>query len=154
MRRSCESLLSNGWLPGVLKTSGLTGLFPMTRCSAGFVHGNDSVDRGSRAATREQEIERLTRAFARAAQPRALRAHPWSRAGSDEELPEIPRGNPLFVFCLIHEFNQPVREPYSERDNIIVISRQMEDDRMAHNSPRSEKAGPRSVRSSFDICRP
>ena len=30
--------------------------------------------------------------------------------------------NHRFVFSLIHKFNQPVTEPYSERDDIIVIS--------------------------------
>ncbi len=32
------------------------------------------------------------------------------------------RGNHRFVFSLIHKFNQPVTEPYSERDDIIVVS--------------------------------
>jgi type I restriction enzyme R subunit len=44
------------------------------------------------------------------------------RAGSGKELKEILRGNHRFVFSLIHKFNQPVTEPYSERDDIIVIS--------------------------------
>ncbi|MDQ3563207.1 MAG: type I restriction endonuclease subunit R [Pseudomonadota bacterium] len=44
------------------------------------------------------------------------------RAGSGNELQEILRGNHRFVFSLIHKFNQPVTEAYSERDNIIVIS--------------------------------
>ena len=44
------------------------------------------------------------------------------RAGSGKELQEILRGNHRFVFSLIHKFNQPVTEPYSERDDIIVIS--------------------------------
>ncbi len=44
------------------------------------------------------------------------------RASSGKELQEILRGNHRFVFSLIHKFNQPVREPYSERDDIIVIS--------------------------------
>ena len=44
------------------------------------------------------------------------------RASSGKELQEILRGNHRFAFSLIHKFNQPVREPYSERDDIIVIS--------------------------------
>ena len=44
------------------------------------------------------------------------------RAGSGHELKEILRGNHRFVFSLIHKFNQPVAEPYSARDDIIVIS--------------------------------
>ena len=44
------------------------------------------------------------------------------RAGSGQELQEILRGNHRFVFSLIHKFNQPVTEPYSVRDDIIVIS--------------------------------
>jgi type I restriction enzyme R subunit len=44
------------------------------------------------------------------------------RANSGKELQEILRGNHRFVFSLIHKFNQPVTEPYSERDDIIVIS--------------------------------
>jgi type I restriction enzyme, R subunit len=44
------------------------------------------------------------------------------RAGSGKELQEILKGNHRFVFSLIHKFNQPVTAPYSERDDIIVIS--------------------------------
>src|SRR5437867_3089332 len=44
------------------------------------------------------------------------------RAPSGKELQEILRGNHRFVFSLIHKFNQPVTEPYSTRDDIIVIS--------------------------------
>jgi len=44
------------------------------------------------------------------------------RASSGKELQEILRGNHRFVFSLIHKFNQPVAKPYSERDDIIVIS--------------------------------
>ena len=44
------------------------------------------------------------------------------RAGSGKELQEILRGNHRFVFSLIHKFNQPVTEPYSVRDDIIVMS--------------------------------
>ena len=44
------------------------------------------------------------------------------RAGSGRELKDVLRENPRFVFSLIHKFNQPVTEPYSERDGIIVMS--------------------------------
>jgi type I restriction enzyme R subunit len=44
------------------------------------------------------------------------------RAGSGKELQEILLGNHRFVFSLIHKFNQPIAEPYSKRDDIIVIS--------------------------------
>ena len=44
------------------------------------------------------------------------------RAGSGKELQEILGGNYRFVFSLIHKFNQPAIEPYSERDDIIVMS--------------------------------
>jgi len=44
------------------------------------------------------------------------------RASSGKELQFILRGNHRFVFSLIHKFNQPVKEPYSEREDIIVIS--------------------------------
>src|SRR5499433_3982288 len=44
------------------------------------------------------------------------------RAGSGEELKEILQQNHRFVFSLIHKFNQDITEPYSERDDIIVIS--------------------------------
>ncbi|MEO8009357.1 MAG: HsdR family type I site-specific deoxyribonuclease, partial [Betaproteobacteria bacterium] len=44
------------------------------------------------------------------------------RAGSGKELQEILQGNHRFVFSLIHKFNQPVTAPYSEREDIIVIS--------------------------------
>src|SRR2546426_1275099 len=44
------------------------------------------------------------------------------RASSGKELQETLRGNHRFVFSLIHKFNQPMTEPYSERDDIIVIS--------------------------------
>src|SRR5207244_12895241 len=45
---------------------------------------------------------------------------PGARVG--EELKERLRGNPRYVFRLIHKCNQTVYEPYSERDDIIVIS--------------------------------
>ena len=44
------------------------------------------------------------------------------RAASGKELQEILRENHRFVFSLIHKFNQPVTQPYSERDDIIVMS--------------------------------
>ena len=44
------------------------------------------------------------------------------RASSGKELQAILRENHRYVFSLIHKFNQPVLEPYSERDDIIVIS--------------------------------
>jgi type I restriction enzyme R subunit len=44
------------------------------------------------------------------------------RASSGKDLQEILQGNHRFVFSLIHKFNQPLTKPYSERDDIIVIS--------------------------------
>ena len=46
------------------------------------------------------------------------------RAGSGDELQGLLRQNHRFVFSLIHKFNKPVdpKEPYSRRDDIIVIS--------------------------------
>lgn len=46
------------------------------------------------------------------------------RAGSGEELKRIFRENHRYVFSLIHKFNQDVNphEPYSTRDDIIVMS--------------------------------
>ncbi len=44
------------------------------------------------------------------------------RASSGHDLKEILKQNPRFVFTLIHKFNQPVKAPYSERDDIIVMS--------------------------------
>lgn len=44
------------------------------------------------------------------------------RATSGHELRQVLAENHRFVFSLIHKFNQPVREPYSERDDIIVMS--------------------------------
>ncbi|MGO9592999.1 MAG: type I restriction endonuclease subunit R [Steroidobacteraceae bacterium] len=44
------------------------------------------------------------------------------RAASGKDLQEILRGNHRFIFSLIHKFNQPVTEPYSLRDDIIVVS--------------------------------
>src|SRR5258705_1265649 len=39
-----------------------------------------------------------------------------------DELRGLLGDNPRFLFSLIHKFNQPVTEPYSKRDDIIVIS--------------------------------
>src|SRR4029453_14615295 len=44
------------------------------------------------------------------------------RASSGTALREILQQNHRFVFSLIHKFNQEVTEPYSKRDDIIVMS--------------------------------
>jgi type I restriction enzyme R subunit len=46
------------------------------------------------------------------------------RARSGKELKQLLKQNHRFIFCLIHKFNQDVDpdEPYSTRDDIIVIS--------------------------------
>lgn len=44
------------------------------------------------------------------------------RAGSGGDLREILHGNHRYVFTLIQKFNQSDGEPYSERDDIIVMS--------------------------------
>ncbi|MDO8786921.1 MAG: type I restriction endonuclease subunit R [Sulfuritalea sp.] len=46
------------------------------------------------------------------------------RAGSGKELKELLKQNHRYVFSLIHKFNQDVKpdQPYSDRDDIIVIS--------------------------------
>jgi len=44
------------------------------------------------------------------------------RVASGKALKETLTGNHRFVFSLIHKFNQPVKAPYSERDDIIVVS--------------------------------
>ena len=44
------------------------------------------------------------------------------RAGSGMELQDILLGNHRYIFSLIHKFNQAIAEPYSKRDDIIVIS--------------------------------
>jgi len=44
------------------------------------------------------------------------------RAASGKDLHERLTENHRYVFSLIHKFNQPVGAPYSERDDIIVIS--------------------------------
>jgi type I restriction enzyme R subunit len=47
-----------------------------------------------------------------------------SRAGSGKELEQLLKENHRYIFSLIHKFNQSVNpeEPYSRRDDIIVIS--------------------------------
>ena len=44
------------------------------------------------------------------------------RASSGKDLQEILQGNHRYIFSLIHKFNQPVTHPYSDRDDIIVVS--------------------------------
>jgi len=44
------------------------------------------------------------------------------RPKSGEDLRALLRQNHRFLFSLIHKFNRDVTEPYSERDDIIVIS--------------------------------
>ena len=46
------------------------------------------------------------------------------RAGSGKELKQLLKQNHRYLFSLIHKFNQDItpEEPYSERDDIIVIS--------------------------------
>ncbi len=44
------------------------------------------------------------------------------RAGSGKDLRELLREEHRYVFSLIQKFNQPVAEPYSTRDDIIVVS--------------------------------
>ncbi len=46
------------------------------------------------------------------------------RAGSGRELEQLLKQNHRYLFSLIHKFNQDVKpgEPYSDRDDIIVIS--------------------------------
>ena len=46
------------------------------------------------------------------------------RAGSGKQLKELLKQNHRYIFSLIHKFNQDVnpRQPYSKRDDIIVIS--------------------------------
>jgi type I restriction enzyme R subunit len=46
------------------------------------------------------------------------------RATSGDELERLLKGNSPYVFSLIHKFNKNVdpRQPYSERDDIIIIS--------------------------------
>lgn len=44
------------------------------------------------------------------------------RASSGDDLKELLAQNHRFVFSLIHKFNKKVTEPYSKRDDIVVIS--------------------------------
>lgn len=44
------------------------------------------------------------------------------RAASGEDLATHLRGNHRFIFSLIHKFNKTITEPYSIRDDIIVVS--------------------------------
>jgi type I restriction enzyme R subunit len=44
------------------------------------------------------------------------------RAGSGRELKKLLQENHSFIFTLIHKFNETPKEPYSLRDDIIVIS--------------------------------
>ena len=44
------------------------------------------------------------------------------RASSGKELKRLLGENHAYIFTLIHKFNQEVTEPYSDRDDIIVIS--------------------------------
>lgn len=44
------------------------------------------------------------------------------RASSGKELKQLLEQNHAYIFTLIHKFNQEVLEPYSDRDDIIVIS--------------------------------
>jgi type I restriction enzyme R subunit len=44
------------------------------------------------------------------------------RAASGQDLKALLAENSRFIFTLIHKFNQTVTEPYSDRDDIIVIS--------------------------------
>ncbi|WP_295449986.1 type I restriction endonuclease [uncultured Thiodictyon sp.] len=44
------------------------------------------------------------------------------RADSGKALKVLLQCNHRYIFSLIHKFNQPVIEPYSERDDIIVLS--------------------------------
>jgi type I restriction enzyme R subunit len=44
------------------------------------------------------------------------------RAGSGKALQQVLQENHRYVFSLIHKFNQPVTQPYSVRDDIIVLS--------------------------------
>ena len=44
------------------------------------------------------------------------------RASSGEHLEELLRQDHRYIFTLIHKFNQEAETPYSERDDIIVIS--------------------------------
>lgn len=45
-----------------------------------------------------------------------------ARAASGDDLKSLLAQNHRFIFSLIHKFNKAVLEPYSERDDIIVVS--------------------------------
>ena len=83
------------------------------------------------------------------------------RAASGEELEKLLKENHRYVFSLIHKFNQDVKPdaPYSERDDIIVISdeaHRTQAGRLARNmrlalpnaaftaTPRSSRSSPMS----------
>jgi len=51
------------------------------------------------------------------------------RAASGKQLQALLTERHRFVFSLVHQFNQTVREPYSQRDDIIVLSDE------AHRTP-------------------
>ena len=53
-----------------------------------------------------------------------LRTRQTPRAASGEDLERLLKENHRYIFSLIHKFNQDVNpeEPYSDRDDIIVIS--------------------------------
>jgi type I restriction enzyme R subunit len=64
------------------------------------------------------------------------------RAGSGRDLKALLRGNHRYVFSLIHKFNRPVAEPYSERDDIIVISDEAHRTQMGKFARNMRKALP------------
>src|SRR6185369_4086422 len=64
------------------------------------------------------------------------------RAGSGKDLKTLLLGNHRYVFSLIHKFNQPVKEPYSERDDIIVISDEAHRTQMGKFARNMRKALP------------
>lgn len=64
------------------------------------------------------------------------------RAGSGTDLEKLLRGNHRYVFSLIHKFNQPVTEPYSDRDDIIVISDEAHRTQMGKFARNMRKALP------------
>lgn len=64
------------------------------------------------------------------------------RAGSGRDLKTLLLGNHRYVFSLIHKFNQPVKEPYSERDDIIVISDEAHRTQMGKFARNMRKALP------------
>lgn len=64
------------------------------------------------------------------------------RAGSGQTLKKLLQENHRYVFSLIHKFNQPVEEPYSERDDIIVISDEAHRTQMGKFARNMRKALP------------